>query len=73
MVIENHLSADGTNKFGSYFNPTIPFTALFLKILSFCNASTPTPLKVAILMKQRSINDDDIIDIRHNMNHNDGG
>lgn len=72
MVIENNLSADGTNKLGSYFNPMIRIHSFVLENpYLFCNISTPSPKKnqlIGIYSNETKIinDDDDIIDIRHN-------
>lgn len=72
MVIENNLSADGTNKIRVLFQSHDPHSQLCSrKPLSFCNISTPSPKKnqlIGIYSNETKIinDDDDIIDIRHN-------
>lgn len=73
MVIENNLSADGTNKFGSYFNPMIPIHSFVLENpYLFATYPPPSPKKnqlIGIYSNETKIindDDDDIIDIRRN-------
>lgn len=65
MVIENNLSADGTNKLGSYFNPMIPIPSFVLEN-HYLFAKNQL---IGIYSNETKIindDDDDIIDIRHN-------
>lgn len=82
MVIENNLSADGTNKLGSYFNPMIPIHSFVLENPYLFATYPPPALKknqlIGIYSNETKIindDDDDIIDIRHNdiidIRHND--
>lgn len=49
MDIENNLSADGTNKLGSYFNPMIPIHSFVLENpYLFATYPPPSPKKKSI-------------------------